>query len=140
MATKYKKNSTNTLFPRSDIAAFARYSSPKNSNIKGKEDNPGAKEGTNNLAVLYSEVPLPIPIKGKIRGMAKNNNRLSPRANKGNINRCNSTFMPNNAINMVAGNARLRITFFIPVISSLDLNFTLSKNPMKMKKRNTMVF
>ncbi|NVN17202.1 hypothetical protein GUA46_02525 [Muricauda sp. HICW] len=72
--------------------------------------------------------------------MEKNNNRLSPRANKGNINRCNSTLTPNNAIKMVAGRARFRIIFFIPEISSLDLNFTLSSTPMKMKKRNTIVF
>ena len=40
------------MFPKSAIAAFAKESFPKNSKIKGKQDNPGAKEGINNCALL----------------------------------------------------------------------------------------
>ena len=59
---------TNTLFPRSAMAALAKKSSPKNSKTKGKQESPGAKEGIRSLAVRYELESFLIPTHCKRKG------------------------------------------------------------------------
>src|SRR5690606_31532791 len=55
MAIRYAMIRTKILFPRSPNAARANGNSPLYSRIKGKQDNPGAREGNNSMAARYCD-------------------------------------------------------------------------------------
>lgn len=128
------------MFPRSAIAAFARYESPKYSRINGKQLRPGANDETNNCPVLKLGVPRFIPKTGNTKGVTKNNTTLRRSAISGNNRSEASTFTPSNAIKIVAGRARLRIITLIPANSDLSLSLTLSNRPIPINRRKRNVF
>ena len=77
---------------------------------------------------------------GNTKGNTKNNSAFSNKANSGSNSKSASTFIPNNAIKIVAGNARLRIIFLIPTTSALVLNLIFKSNPIPIKRIKVIVF
>jgi len=122
------------------MAALAKESSPKNSNIKAKQDKPGAKEGINNLALLpLSEFPS-IPINFRSKGVIAKSITLKPKANIGKRIKLPSIFTFNKAIKIVAGKASDRIIFFNPFVSSPVEIFFFKIIPIIIKSINEIDF
>lgn len=117
------------------MAALAIYSSPKNSAIKGKQDNPGAKDGTNILTVLAMLEDLGIFKKNKNKGVTQNNKPLNAKAINGKATKLLLMFIFKSATKIMAGSASVNITFFKPFTSSFE-NLFFNNTPIKINRMN----
>src|SRR3989337_150170 len=98
----------------SPSAAIAKGSSPLYSNIKGKQDNPGASDGNKRITVRYWESgTLSNDCKGNL-STSTYKIRLNPSARIGMNIIVGSKSIFNKAMNIVAGSAKLKIRVFMP--------------------------
>ena len=89
---------------------------------------------------LKSGLPFLKPKILRTKGAHKNKTMFKIIAKRGRKSRSQSNLICNRAMNMVAGSAKFKMTALMPAISCLDLSFVLSKNPIRIKSKKTMVF